>query len=209
MNPELYSIFLVSTLLLILVPGPSAMVAASQGASLQSSRALFGITGIAIADASFFVLSATGIAALIIASSAVFSVIKWIGVVFLLYMGLSIFFSKTQTFRLTTHKTATSNQRLFGQGLVIQMANPKALMYFSALLPQFIDQNQPLIPQLMLMGITVFIADLLVYSFYALFGAHLARKQLTHGMIQFINKTAGTALIYTGVKMSTLDTRVG
>ncbi len=207
MSFELYSLFFVTTVLLILVPGPSAMLASSQGANLQSQKAFFGILGIASADAIFFALSATGIATLIIASTALFNIIKWIGVLFLLYLGLTILFSKTSAIRLDNTKTDSHALKLFSQGLVIQLANPKALMYFSALLPQFIDPNEPLFSQILIMGLTCFVADLLVYTLYAFLGAHLAKQQLKSWAVNLINKTAGTALIYTGVKMAMIDNR--
>lgn len=206
MNFELYSLFFVTTVLLIMVPGPSAMVAASQGGALQSKRAALGVLGIASGDAVFFALSATGIATLILASSTLFLVIKWLGVAFLVYLGLMALFAKGSSLRLGGLKTSNQPKKLFVQGLAIQMSNPKALMYFSALLPQFIDPNEPIFTQLMLMGATVFIADLLVYSGYAYLGAHLARQPLKSWVVHLVNKTAGLALLYTGIKMAMMDT---
>ncbi|WP_319379797.1 LysE family translocator [Thiomicrorhabdus sp.] len=207
MNIEYYSIFLITTLLLVMVPGPSAMVVSAQGASLQSKKAFFGVLGIATADIAFFALSATGIATLIIASSTLFAVIKWLGVLFLLYLGLSVLFSKTPAIRFDGGKTDGRIIRLFSRGLIIQFANPKALMYFSALLPQFIDPHEPLMQQILIMGFSLFLADLLVYSAYALMGAYLAKRQLNGRAVNLINKTAGSALIYTGVKMALLENR--
>lgn len=77
MNLELYSIFLVTTVMLIFVPGPAAITVAAQGASHSSNKAFLGVLGVASADVAFFVLSATGIASLILASNLLFSIIKW------------------------------------------------------------------------------------------------------------------------------------
>ncbi|WP_321277462.1 LysE family translocator [Thiomicrorhabdus indica] len=207
MSFEIYSLFFVTTVLLIMVPGPSAMVAASQGAALQSKRAGLGVLGIASGDAFFFLLSATGIATLILASHTLFEIIKWLGVAFLVYLGAMALFAKGSNLRLGGMKTSQQSRKLFSQGLAIQISNPKALMYFTALLPQFIDPNDSIFTQLMLMGTTVFIADLLVYSGYALLGAHLARQQLKSWVVHLVNKTAGFALLYTGVKMAMMEQR--
>ena len=207
MNIELYTLFFFTTVLLIAVPGPSAMVASSQGARLQSKKSLVGVLGIASADAIFFALSATGIATIIIASSSVFSAIKWLGVLFLLYLGFTILLSKGSAIKLGGKQTQVKTVNLFSQGLFIQLANPKALMYFSALLPQFIDPNKDLMPQIIIMGITCFIADILVYSLYAYLGAHLAKQKLKSWVIQLINKSAGIALIFTGIRMAMLDNK--
>ncbi|MGE4500765.1 MAG: LysE family translocator [Hydrogenovibrio sp.] len=207
MDIEHYWIFFITTFLLILVPGPSAMTVASQGASLQSKKAFLGVLGIASADLIFFALSATGISALIVASSLMFTIIKWLGVAFLIYLGLTVLFSKGSAIQFRQTKTDHHALKLFSQGLVIQLANPKALMYFTALLPQFINPNEPLFMQLLLIGLTFFFADTLVYSLYSFMGAHMARRKLKAWAIQLINKAAGLTLIYTGIKMAMLENR--
>lgn len=207
MDIEHFTLFFITTFLLILVPGPSAMTAASQGAALQSPKAIFGVLGITSADLFFFGLSATGISALILASNLLFTIIKWMGVLFLLYLALTVMFSKSSGFQVTTAKTDSSPIKLFSQGLVIQLANPKALVYFTALLPQFINPNEPLAMQLLVIGITFFLADTLVYSLYSYLGAHLARKQLKAWVVNLINKMAGLALIYASVRMAFIENR--
>lgn len=204
---EIYLIFFVTTFLLILVPGPSAITAASQGANHGHKLALWGVFGIAVGDALFFLLSATGIAALLLASSSLFTVIKWLGVAYLFYLGLSAIFSKSRGIGLSKKQSSASSAKLFGQGLIVQLANPKALMYFSALLPQFIDINEPLAPQLLIMGLTCFIADILVYSMFALFGDRLAKGAVKDWMLSLINKLAGGFLIFVGIKMASLETQ--
>jgi len=183
------------------------MTVASQGASLQSKKAFLGVLGIATADLLFFALSATGISALIVASSLMFTIIKWLGVAFLVYLGLTVLFSKGSAIQFSPKKTDHHALKLFSQGLVIQLANPKALMYFTALLPQFINPNEPLFMQLLLIGLTFFFADTFVYSLYSFMGAHMARRKLKAWVIQLINKVAGLTLIYTGIKMAMLENR--
>jgi len=205
MDIELYLFFLVTTVMLILVPGPAAITVATQGASHNSKVTFLSILGVASADALFFILSATGIASLIVASSLVFSIIKWFGVAYLLFLGVSAIFSKAGTIKINAQASKVNPAKAFSQGLVIQLANPKALMYFSALLPQFIDPNKPIVFQMLLMGLTCFLADLLVYSMFGRMGAQLAKKQVKPWVISLVNKTAGIALITTGVKMATLE----
>lgn len=206
MDIELYIFFLVTTVMLILVPGPAAITVAKQAASHSSKFTFLSILGVASADAMFFILSATGIASLIIASNLVFSIIKWFGVAYLLFLGISAIFSKAGAIRIDAQITKMTPTKAFSQGLIIQLANPKALMYFSALLPQFVDPHEPLIFQMFLMGLTCFLADLLVYSMFGRMGAQLAKQQVKSWVINLINKAAGTALIATGIKMVTLET---
>lgn len=205
MDIELYLFFLVTTVMLILVPGPAAITVATQGASHNSKITFISILGVASADAFFFTLSATGIASLIVASSFVFSIIKWFGVVYLIFLGVSAVFSKAGAIKVEAQSTKINPAKAFSQGLVIQLANPKALMYFSALLPQFIDPNEPVLFQMFLMGLTCFVADLLVYSMFGRVGEQLTKKQVKSWIISIINKVAGITLITTGIKMATLE----
>ncbi|MCU7834095.1 MAG: LysE family translocator [gamma proteobacterium symbiont of Taylorina sp.] len=205
MDIELYLIFLVSTVMLILVPGPAAITVAAQGASYSPNKSFLGVLGVASADVIFFALSATGIASLILTSNLLFSLIKWFGVVYLLYLGVTALFSKSGAIKINKKIVKSSHTKLFSQGLVVQLANPKALMYFSALLPQFVDPDEPILFQMFLMGFSCLLADILVYSLFSHMGARLAKQKMKSWVINLINKTAGVTLIATGIKMASLE----
>ncbi len=207
MDSGLYLIFLATTVMLIMVPGPSAITAASQGASHPQGKAFFGVLGIACADVLYFSLSATGIASLIIASATLFALIKWVGVAYLFYLGLSAIFSDAGPINLSREQKVSRPGKLFYQGLIVQLANPKALLYFSALLPQFIDPAEPVLLQLLIMGASCLLADLLVYSTFSYMGNHLARKQLKARVVNAINKTAGLTLIATGIRIAMMEAK--
>lgn len=205
MDISLYSIFFVTTVMLILVPGPAAITVAAQGASHSSQRAFLGVLGVASADVLFFALSATGIASLILASNLMFSVIKWFGVAYLLYLGISALFSKSGVIKLSAERKESSRKKLFSQGLVVQLANPKALIYFTALLPQFIDPSKPVLFQILLMGASCLLADIVVYSVFSLLGDRIAKQQLKPWVTTLINKAAGITLISTSIRMALLE----
>ena len=205
MDIGLYSIFLVTTVMLILVPGPAAITVAAQGASNNSKKAFMGVMGVASADVIFFALSATGIASLILASNLLFSVIKWLGVSYLLYLGITALFSKSGAIKINAKTKESSRKKLFSQGLVVQLANPKALMYFSALLPQFIDPSEPILFQMVIMGASCLLADIVVYSLFSLLGEKLAKQQLKTWVVTAINKAAGITLVSTGIRMASLE----
>lgn len=205
MDAGLYSVFLVTTVMLILVPGPAAITVATQGASYGANRALFGIMGVASADVIYFALSATGIASLIIASNLLFSIVKWFGVAYLLYLGFGAFFSKSGVLRIESNPVQVRASGLFYQGLVVQLANPKALLYFSALLPQFVDSGKPVFAQIFIMGASCLVADLMVYSVFSHLGNILAKRKPKKWMVDLINKAAGLTLISTGIRMASLQ----
>ena len=205
MDLGIYFIFLVTTVMLILVPGPAAITIAAQGSTNSFNKAFLGVLGVASADVIFFALSATGIASLIIASNLLFSVIKWMGVVYLLYLGFSALLSKSGAIKIARRTKQGKASKLFYQGLIIQLANPKALLYFSALLPQFVDPDKPILFQLFVMGASCLFADLLVYSTFSHLGNQMAKQTLKTWVVNLINKAAGVTLIATGVKMASLE----
>ena len=203
---ETLILFLATTFVVVLSPGPAAIAVTAEAASNGFKRSILVILGIAVANVVYFILSATGIAALIVASNILFSIIKWIGVAYLLYLGLGAIFSDVGPLNIAPLKRESGNiHKVFLRGLVLEISNPKALLYFSALLPQFVDISRPILPQLaVLCFITIFI-DLFSYSLYAYLGYKSISVGIKPFIIKLINRTAGSMLIFAGLKMATVE----
>ncbi|WP_158770478.1 LysE family translocator [Paraglaciecola sp. L1A13] len=209
MDLHAYFIFLTTTIIVCMSPGPAVITIASQGARHGAKKALCGVTGVASANVVYFLLSATGIASLIIASNLLFSIIKWIGVLYLLYLGLNALFSKSGG--LSINKKAHSSAKgvaLFSQGFIVELANPKALLYFLALLPQFIDIEKPIIGQLLIMGASCLLVDLMSYTMYAYIGQKLSNGSVKSSIVNVINKSAGGFLLFAGIKMASVSANI-
>lgn len=203
MELGIYLVFMLTTAVVILTPGPAAIAIAAQGAGNGHRRATFGVFGVAAANAVYFLLSATGIAALLIASSFIFGMIKWVGVAYLLYLGLSAIFSKTGGIQFATGKVQSALS-LFGKGFVVEFANPKALLYFAAILPQFLDVSKPIMPQILIMGGTTVVLDLISYSLYAYAGDRLTSGGVKEWIVRLVNRVAGGALLLAGARMASV-----
>ncbi len=205
MSFETYLIFFFTTMVVVFTPGAAALAVAAQGASNGLRRALFGVVGVASANVVYFVFSATGIASILIASNMMFAIIKWIGVAYLLYLGFTILFRKQGAIRITPDKGSSRGRGLFVHGFIVEAANPKALLYFAAILPQFVDISQPVLAQFLLMGVTTVVLDLASYSIYAALGNRLVRGGVKDWVIWLVNKTAGVALVFAGIKMASVE----
>ncbi len=203
MELGIYLVFFLTTAVVIFVPGPAAIAIAAQGAGNGYKRAAFGTLGVASANAVYFILSAMGIASLLIASTFVFNVIKWVGVAYLVYLGLSAIFSKTGGIQFPTGKLQSAFS-LFGKGFLVEFANPKALLYFAAILPQFLDVSKPILSQILLMGGTTVVLDLIAYSLYAYAGDRLTSGSVKEWIVRLINRVAGGALLLAGARMATV-----
>jgi len=201
MEPTTFAIFAITTLVVIFTPGPAAITVTAQGSGNGFARAQFGIMGIASANAIYFALSATGIAALIIASNWLFTVIKWVGVGYLAYLGISALLSKTGVLRIEQGEPERRTT-LFAKGFVIEFANPKALLYFAAVLPQFLDVSAPIAPQILVMGLTTLVLDIVVYSVYAALGQTIARSGVKPWVLKSLNRVAGVALLVAAFRIA-------
>ena len=203
---DTFILFFVTTFVVVLSPGPAVIMVTGESASNGFKRSFWVILGIAVANALFFVLSAMGIVTLILASDVLFSIIKWAGVAYLLYLGVTALFSAGGPLNIEADKQTKSKIHLtFLKGFVLEISNPKALLYFSALLPQFIDITRPIALQATLLGGTTFILDLVCYGFYTYLGWKSSSVGLKPIVVKIINKTAGTMLIFAGIKMATVQ----
>jgi homoserine/homoserine lactone efflux protein len=199
-------LFLVTTLVVVLSPGPAAIAVTAESASNGFKSSFLVRVGIALANVMFFVLSATGLAALLIASHTLFSIIKWLGVVYLLYLGLSAIYSQAGPLSIKPLNSKKGRgYKVFLKGFILELSNPKALLYFSALLPQFIDISIPILPQLALLCLITLILDLVCYSLYGYLGFKSISAGIKPSIIKFINRSAGVMLIFAGIKMASME----
>jgi homoserine/homoserine lactone efflux protein len=203
---ETLLLFLATTFVVVISPGPAAIAVTAESASNGFKRSFLVILGIALANVMFFVLSATGIASLLIASHALFTVIKWVGVVYLLYLGFSAIFSHAGPLSINLSSSKkVSGYRVFLKGFALELSNPKALLYFSALLPQFVDISNPILPQLALLCLITLFLDLFCYSLYGYLGFKSINVGIKPITIKLINRSAGAMLIFAGLKMASVE----
>lgn len=198
-----YLLFVVTTAVVCLTPGPAALLVVAQGISNGLRRSYWAIAGIALANAIYFALSATGVAALIVASGTLFAVIKWVGVAYLFYLGVAALRSKSSALTVTHDaRDAVTGLRAFWQAVVVELSNPKALLYFVALLPQFIDPSRPLAMQMLVFGVTCIVLDTGAYTLYAWLGSKTKRFTASVKFVTASNRTAGCLLMLAGVLMA-------
>lgn len=205
MELQTFLLFAMTTALVNLSPGPTAILMASQGAGNGTKRALFALLGIYCATAIYYALSATGIASLIVASNTLFQFIKWAGVCYIFYLGLTALFSKSGGLVIQAGTPKRTPSALFTQGFLVEFSNPKALLYFSAILPQFLDLTKPIAMQFLIMWATSFVMQSMACSGYAYLGERLVHGSVKRWVVSAINKIAGGALIFAGLKMTSVS----
>jgi homoserine/homoserine lactone efflux protein len=199
-------LFAATELLLSMSPGPAVLLVVSQGMRRGFRTASQGAAGILTGNAIYFALSAAGLGALLLASKRVFNVIQIAGAVYLALVGIKMLVtpggSETNEKREEDPSGRTFG-RAFAQGLMTQLANPKAIVFFTALLPQFVDAGRAVAPQFLILGtisIAVELPVLLAYGFAAdrgraFYGNHVA----------LVEQLAGACLIAAAVKLVVLQ----
>jgi threonine/homoserine/homoserine lactone efflux protein len=197
-----WSAFVVAMAALCLVPGPAVLLVLSQALRHGPGKATWSILGITAAGTAWFVLSGTGIGAVLTASYDLFFAIKWIGVVYLVWLGIATFFRTPKLGALEPAADGASAARLFAGGFVLQMANPNVLLFFTAFLPQFIDPHAPLWPQLALLALTTAVVEFVVQLVYAALAGRI--RSATPRFAIVTDRVAGVLLIAAGLGMAAI-----
>src|SRR5439155_4771552 len=150
MKWEVWLLFVVTEAVLSMTPGPAVLYVLSQAIRRGPAKSVWGSWGILSANAMYFVLSATSLGAVIVTSYKLFFLIKWLGAAYLVYLGIASFLGKSSVMSLPEAGSNVSGGRILRDGFFLQAANPKALLFFTAILPQFIDARHKVAFQIFL-----------------------------------------------------------
>jgi len=133
-------------------PGPSQLLMISNSLSHGWKKSSATIAGDLIANSLQMLAAGYGVALLISESATVLYSIKWGGVIYLIYVGIKTY--RAVPTALTGNEISASSRRLFLQGFLTSASNPKAVLFFAALFPQFINPTEQILPQLIILGST-------------------------------------------------------
>lgn len=194
---ELYAVFVCMAVVTIMSPGPGVLKSLTNSLNYGMKPAMVGIGGLTCGVFLVAVLSATGLGLIISASATAFTVIRLLGAAYLAYLGVKLWRAPSGALpadvRITKHK-----HELFWEGIVLQLSNPNALLFFLSVLPQFIDHSGAYLPQFLLLVITFCLLMVLVHGSYALL-AHRAKNWLSTGGGRLLNQISAVLFVLLGV----------
>lgn len=207
MSLHLWLIYTATVCVLSMTPGPCMLLAATHGLNHGRRRTLVTTLGSILALLLMIIASALGLGAVLAASETAFSAVKWAGAAYLVYLGI-------RTWRMPgTHSglpmpivrgAHASLWHLFRQGFWVALSNPKAILFFGALFPQFIDVTHAQWPQYLALTLTFVTVEVFWQMLYAVGGARIARRIGEGGWGTVLNRLSGGTFIGLGALLSTL-----
>jgi homoserine/homoserine lactone efflux protein len=204
MKFETWFLFVITEAVLSITPGPAVLFVLSQAIRLGPSKAVWASGGILSANAMYFVLSATSLGAIIVASYNLFFLVKWIGAAYLVYLGVQCFRTKSSMLTLPEGHAGESSRRIWRDGFLLQGANPKALLFFTAILPQFIDPAYPVAWQILILGASSIVVEFLILLTYGQLAGRTLAAARNPRFERISNRVAGSLLIGAGLGLARL-----
>ncbi len=202
MSIEAWLLYVGTVLIFMSTPGPSHLLMLSVSMSNGFGRSLATAAGDLSANALQMVLAGLGLAAAVAASRHGFAVIKWAGVAYLVWIGVRQIVASFRTKADTGRAGRASIRSLWFRGFVTSAANPKAVVFFAALFPQFLNPAEPLALQLAVLGGTYLVIDGCFLALYGK-GASWIAARIRQRYRVWIERAAGTSLIAAAVLLGT------
>ena len=155
--------------------------------------------GVVVGNSVYFGLSALGLGSLLAASATVFGVLRWLGVAYLVFLGSRLIFRKQSTTQSANEQPPKGSA--FVRGVVTQLANPKALVYFTVVLPPFVQPGRGAAMQFAILGATSIVVEYPVLVAYA-WVASRVRRVMSRRTTRWRDRFAGALLVGTGARLA-------
>lgn len=191
-----FALYVLTEMALSLSPGPAVMLVVAYGLTRGWRRSLFASLGILSANALYFAISATGLGALIVASYELFTLVKWVGAAYLAWLGLSALFGKASPITVSTESAGQQSRwRIYVGGLTLQLANPKCLMFFVAILPQFVNPAGDVARQMVWLALGSMIPEFFILAGYGYLAGRASHVATQPRFARWTDRTAGGLML--------------
>jgi threonine/homoserine/homoserine lactone efflux protein len=191
--------FLPPAMLVAASPGAGNFLALNNGLRSGPRRAIIALAGRLSAFAALIVLVMVGAGALLAASAVAFSVLKWLGVAYLVWLGVRLWRSDTAPVTGDNAAHDASALRLAAREFTVALTNPKAILLFTAFLPQFVARGRPMPSQFLTLGAVYILLEFLAASGYAIAGSRITMLRLSRQGVRRVNRiSAGIMLLAAG-----------
>ena len=205
MLPETYFAFVVASIVLCIVPGPDMIYLLSRSVAQGRKAGLCAAFGINAGAYVHLTATILGLSVILTTSSFAFTIVKWIGAAYLVYLGVSAILAKRSALIIESNSLQRiNNKAIFWQGFLGDVLNPKVAIFYLAILPQFVDPNtaHPTM-QLLLLGVTLNIVGVVINVIYVNFASSLTERLRDNSRTSyFLTKIMGSIFIALGLKLA-------
>ncbi len=197
--------FALASAVVVLIPGPTVILVVSYALTQGRRVALSVAAGVALGDFLAMTLSLAGLGALLATSATLFTVLKWIGAAYLVYLGVRLWRAEPHLVDVGAGQGERPRGSIFGHAFVVTALNPKSIAFFIAFVPQFIDHAQPILPQLVIMEATFVVIGAVNALAYALAADQLRVRVRRPRVLRWINRAGATCLIGMGAATAAIN----
>ena len=203
MELTLWLTYLIATFILSLSPGPGVFSSISSGLNHGLRLGLWNGVGMQAANLLLVAIVSLGLGAILLASETLFTAVKWLGVAYLIYLGIVTWRAPAKGFEEDRDDHARSAREVFMRGFFVNITNPKGIIFFAAILPQFIDVARSQMQQYAILAATTFSVDLVVMMGYTALAARVLRVMREPRHLRWVNRGLGGAFVAAGVALAT------
>jgi threonine/homoserine/homoserine lactone efflux protein len=201
MTLNVWLAFVVLETVLCFTPGPAVLFVVSTSLARGARAGLGGAWGIVACNTFYFLLSALGVAAVILASNRLFTALKWLGGAYLVWIGVRMIVARAAPAQTVEEPKEGAGVAAFVRGFAVQAANPKALAFFVALLPQFIDVHASVPEQVAILALTSVAIEICVLALYVRVATRAGAYAGQRWAI-WLNRVAGGLLVAAGARLA-------
>jgi threonine/homoserine/homoserine lactone efflux protein len=203
MTIETWTLFCATEAVLSFIPGPAVLYVISSAIAHGSRAGIIASLSILAGNTVYFILSAMGLGALLLASRPVFTAIQWIGAAYLVSLGARMLVSRRPRGPESSHAPGSARHTgVFWNGFATQVANPKAILFFAALLPQFIDPDESAAKQIAILGTSSVVVEFIVLGVYVAACGAAGRWLHIPRYHAYLVRAAGFLLVIAGAKLA-------
>jgi homoserine/homoserine lactone efflux protein len=201
MDLAVWLYYLVATIILSLTPGPGVFSSISSGLHHGVRLGVWNAVGMQAANLVCIAVVALGLGAILLASETLFEAVRWLGVGYLVYLGVAAWRAKPRGFEDEDDHARTARE-IFARGFLVNITNPKGIIFFAAIFPQFIDVTRPLALQYAILGATTLATDLAIMTGYIALASKVFRALKDPAHLRWASRGLGSMFITAGLALA-------
>ncbi len=196
-----YFAYLLVSITAIVSPGAGVILTLTNSLNFGLKTSIYGIFGISLGMFIVSIIAGGGIGVVIANSNSLYFALKILGAIYLLYFGLSLIKTRNKTIDVVSSKTSPKQKKLFVEGVSITITNPKAIIFFVSLFPQFIDSEANYLSQFTLLSLTFCFLILLIHIIYGTLASFIKSKLARFNYFKYVHIAGGCAYIIFALKL--------